>query len=99
VPGAVVPGAGVGEADVVGVLEADDAGAPVVLVGVGVRVEETAGEVVVLVTVTGVLVPPEQPAANSATTATAMLNIFMTDSFAAADLSTQDGTRPHGEVP
>jgi hypothetical protein len=77
VPGAGVPGAGVGEADVAGVLEPDDAGAPVVLVGVGVRVVETVGEVVVLVTVTGALVPPEHPAANSATAATAMLNVFM----------------------
>lgn len=67
----------------VGVLEADDAGAPVV--GVGVRVDETAGEVVVLVTVTGVLVPPEQPAANSAMTATAMPNFFTKNSFASAD--------------
>jgi hypothetical protein len=79
VPGAGVPGAGVGEADVAGVLEADDAGAPVVLVGVGVRVDETADEVVVFVTVTGALVPPEQPAANNATTAMATPNLFMTD--------------------
>ncbi|WP_319447220.1 MULTISPECIES: hypothetical protein [unclassified Mycobacterium] len=87
VPGAGVPGAGVGEADVAGVLVPDDAGAPVVGVGVGVRVDEIADEVVVSVTVTGALVPPEHPAANSATMATAMLNFFTKNSFAAADLS------------
>jgi hypothetical protein len=69
VPGAGVPGvgAGVGEADVAGVAEPEDAGAPGLGVGVGVRVDETTDEVVVLVTVTGALVPPEHPAANSAT--------------------------------
>jgi hypothetical protein len=85
VPLAWVPGAGARGADVAGVLETDDPGAPVVLVGVGGRVVETAEEVVVLVTVTGALVPPEQPAANSAMTATAMPNFFTKNSFASAD--------------
>ncbi len=49
--------------------------------------DETADEVVVSVTVTGALVPPEHPAANSATTATATLNFFTKNSFATADLS------------
>jgi hypothetical protein len=84
VPPKSVPGAGGCEADVAGVVEPDDAGAPVVLPGVGVRVDETADEVVVLVTVTGALVPPEHPAANSATTATATPNVFTKNSFAAA---------------
>jgi hypothetical protein len=78
------PGAGAGEADVAGALEPDDGGAPVFGVGLAVRVDETADGVVVLVTVTGAsFSPPEQPAANSATTATAMPNFFMIDSFAA----------------
>ncbi len=79
-PGAGVPG-------VAGVLEPDDAGAPVVLVGGGVRVDETADEVVVLVTVTGASSPPEHPAANTATTATATPNTFTVNSLAAAELS------------
>jgi len=71
-----------------GVVEPADAGAPVVLVGGGVRGDETADGGAVSVTVTGAsFSAPEHPAAKSATTAMATPNVFMAGPFAAADLS------------